>query len=395
MKKNYFKVAALAAMVSLFVVSCDADDTKNVDDQNQGQTGGGDDDDDAPYVALKTSELTGITFNASVDASAPSWATASWAAETDKYTAAEIATMLAEAQEMPAEAAAVELDGVYKLEKSVLVGKDQTLTIKPGTVIIANGDEIVYIMVCQGGKIEAEGTEANPIIMTASKQKHGAWGGLHLCGYAKTNTGKVGSSEIGDQPYSGDDDTDCSGVMKFIRIEYAGQKLDPETEANGFTFYGVGSGTIVENCCAYKGADDGFEWFGGKATCKNLVSIDNQDDSFDWTYGFRGTIAGAYAKHLSTDCDHLMEGDSNKNDGTLEPISHPVFSDVVLSGKDSDGDRAVRLRRGSRITLTNAVVAGKTNSFDIISEEGVEYFRATPSAFVNVKASGALVNTEL
>ena len=153
----------------------------------------------------------------------------------------------------------------YKLSGEYIVEEGATLHIEEGVKIIAVYDDIAdYILVKQGGKINAVGTPDKPIVMTSEKEEPGAWGGIHICGRAHTNAeGGKGSSEIGGTVYGGNDDADNSGTLQYIRLEYTGFAFDEEHEANGISFYGVGNGTIVDHCQAYKGSDDGFEFFGG------------------------------------------------------------------------------------------------------------------------------------
>ena len=153
----------------------------------------------------------------------------------------------------------------YKLSGEYIVENGATLHIQEGVTIEAIYDNIVdYILVKQGGKIEAIGTADQPIIMTSEKKEPGAWGGLHICGKAHTNAeGGKGNSEIGNALYGGNEENDNSGTLKYIRLEYTGFAFDEEHEANGISFYGVGNGTTVDHCQAYKGSDDGFEFFGG------------------------------------------------------------------------------------------------------------------------------------
>ncbi|HBG53269.1 MAG TPA: hypothetical protein DDW70_03525, partial [Rikenellaceae bacterium] len=163
-----------------------------------------------------------------------------------------------------------------------------TFTIEPGVIIVAKDDDVVdYILVEQGGKIDARGTAANPVVMTSERKEAGAWGGVHICGLAPINvTGTTSKSEIGDALYGGSNVADNSGTLSYIRVEYTGYAFSEEKEANGFTFYGVGNGTVVDHLQSYKGSDDGFEWFGGTVNVKYLVATDNGDDSFDWTEGW-------------------------------------------------------------------------------------------------------------
>ena len=210
------------------------------------------------------------------------------------------------------------LNGEYTVEEG---GK---LIIEPGVTISAKSDDgtIDFILVEQGGKIEAAGTADKPIVMTADNKEPGAWGGVHICGKAPINIGTVGKSEVGDAPYGGVLAGDNSGVLRYIRVEYAGYKFTSEKECNGFTFYGVGNGTTIDHLEAYKGTDDGYEWFGGTVNAKYLLSVSNSDDSFDWTEGWcgKGQFFVAYQEDQSTlgyACDCLIEADNYDKNMTL------------------------------------------------------------------------------
>ena len=225
----------------------------------------------------------------------------------------------------------------YYLNGEYIVKDGATLNIESGVKIIAQYDDRVdFILIEQGGKINAQGTIESPIVMTSSKEEPGAWGGIHICGKAHTNAeGGKGSSEIGGATYGGSDDADNSGVLKYIRVEYTGYAFDEEHEANGISFYGVGNGTMVENCEAYKGSDDGFEFFGGSVNIKNMVVVSCSDDSFDWTEGWNGKGENLVAfqeaeSTLGYDCDCLIEADNNENNYSATPVSHPILKNLIL-----------------------------------------------------------------
>lgn len=263
----------------------------------------------------------------------------------------------------------------YTLNGEFLVKEGATLNIEPGVRIIAQYDDRVdYILIEQGGKINAEGTAADPIVMTSSKEEPGAWGGIHICGRAHTNAeGGRGSSEIGGAVYGGNNDADNSGVLKYVRVEYTGYAFDEEHEANGMTFYSVGNGTIVENCEAYHGSDDGFEFFGGSVNVKNLVVANCSDDSFDWTEGWNGKGENLVAfqqpeSTLGYDCDCLIEADNNENNYAATPVSHPVLSNLILVG-NGGSNQGIRLRRGTEVDITSAKVCGKAKALAVESAE--------------------------
>lgn len=247
----------------------------------------------------------------------------------------------------------------YKLSGGVHVKEGATLTIKPGVKITAIDDDTPdYILIEQGAKIDAQGTASNPIVMT-SETPENKWGGIHICGKAHTNAESgSGSSEIGGAKYGGSDDKDNSGTLRYIRLEYTGFALDEEHEANGISFYGVGSGTTVDHIESYKGGDDGFEFFGGSVNVNNMVSFDCSDDSFDWTEGWNGSATNILAYQMSAEDDCLIEADNNGKNYDAIPVSRPTIKNAILIGNGGDG-RGIRLRAGTQVILDNVVACGK------------------------------------
>ena len=288
----------------------------------------------------------------------------------------------------------------YTLNGEFLVKEGATLNIEPGVKIVAQYDDRVdYILVEQGAKINALGTASAPIIMTSSKEEPGAWGGIHICGRAHTNAeGGKGSSEIGGAVYGGDNDADNSGVLKYVRVEYTGYAFDEEHEANGMTFYGVGNGTVVENCEAYHGSDDGFEFFGGSVNVKNMVVVNCSDDSFDWTEGWNGKGENLVAFQesegtLGYDCDCLIEADNNENNYAATPVSHPVLRNLILVG-NGGSKQGIRLRRGTEVEITSAKVCGKAKALAIESAETENALLNGTSKLESVSISGTLDSKE-
>ena len=290
----------------------------------------------------------------------------------------------------------------YYLSGEYIVEAGATLYIEEGVTIIAIDDDITdYFLIKQGAQINAQGTATNPIVMTSESTEAGAWGGIHICGYAHTNTdGGSGLSEIGDASYGGDDDDDNSGILRYIRIEYSGFALDEEHEANGFTFYGVGRGTTVEYCQAYKGSDDGFEFFGGSVNVKYCVSTSCSDDAFDWTEGWDGyaQFLIAYQEDSETlgyDCDCLLECDNNGTSNDAEPVAHPILANLTLVGNNSsDNKRGVRLRAGTQVELRNSIITGKDKSITIATEGTSTSFDEGVSVLEGNYVSTELINEE-
>lgn len=274
------------------------------------------------------------------------------------------------------------LVGGYEIDKGGILTIEEGVTINATRTIDGAPD---YLLVKQGGKIIANGTKNNPIIMTSSKKEAGAWGGIHICGYAPINlVGGVGKSEIGDAPFGGNDPADDSGELRYIRLEYTGFAFSPTKESNGVTFYGVGNGTKVEYLQSYYGADDGFEWFGGTVNAKYLVSTASEDDSFDWTDGWvgKGQFWVAYQNQAKPDDkgtaigDCLIEADNREDNFTNTPVSKPVLSNITLVGNNDTNkqQRGIRLRAGTNIEIYNTIVTGKPKSITLATDQTVNSF---------------------
>ena len=195
-------------------------------------------------------------------------------------------------------------DTNYVLRGFVYVNSGATLTINAGTRIVGDTTALgSALFVLRGAQIVANGTAAAPVVFTsqrsAGNRSPGDWGGLVIVGNARANrTGNVivegsNGSVVGANPtgtiYTGGTvDTDNSGTLRYVRVEFAGYATLTDAELNSFTFAAVGSGTTVEYVQALAGLDDNFEWFGGAVNGKYLVSYESGDDHFDGSEGYRG-----------------------------------------------------------------------------------------------------------
>ena len=291
----------------------------------------------------------------------------------------------------------LEADQTYYLSGSLQVKAPATLTIKEGARLVAkNNGEVIYILIEQGAKIDAQGTAENPIVMTAEKEQEGAWGGLHICGKAHTNLGANGGmSEIGNAPYGGNDDDDNSGTLKYVRLEYTGYAFDDKHESNGISLYGVGSGTTISYVQTYIGSDDGIEFFGGSVNVDHCVVVNCTDDSFDWTEGWNGTAHHLVAYQSDPTCDCLMECDNNGDNAAATPVSKPDLKYVTLigNGETSENQRGIRLRAGTNVILDNAVITGKAYTVNVETVQTDAYLEANKTtALTNITMTGSFRN---
>ena len=287
----------------------------------------------------------------------------------------------------------------YMLESSLQVVAPATLTIEPGVTIIADesagSDNIIYILIEQGARIMAEGTASEPIVMTSENKEPGAWGGLHICGKAHTNAEGETTSEIGNAPYGGNEDNDDSGVLKYIRIEYSGLALDSEHEANGISLYGVGAGTQISYIYVVDGSDDGIEFFGGSADIDHCVVENCTDDSYDWTEGWDGSAEYIIAYQSVAECDCLMECDNNGDNNDATPVANPTIRYATFIGNNStENHRGLRLREGTYVNLSNALVCGKPDPITLDTPQTVASFDNGKSSISNTVIVGELLNEE-
>lgn len=297
---------------------------------------------------------------------------------------------------------------IYTLQGPVYVKPGVTLTIPAGTHIEAdvNSDEVSVLAIEKGAKLIAQGTAANPIVFTsnADAPAPGDWGGIVVCGNSLTNLGVNVQAEVTGLTYGGTNAADNSGVLSYIVVEYAGALINENAEFNGFAFYAVGSGTVVNNLYAFQGSDDAFEWFGGTVNATNLVSVGNQDDSFDWTEGWSGTVTNLYSDQssaLTFSADSRgIEADSNQADPTKAPISNPTLSNITLIGRNNaavTSEAGIMLRRGTQGKINNVFIQnfiGTTGSYGV-NFNGAEtqaWFALNP--VTNVQFSGVPAATE-
>ena len=297
----------------------------------------------------------------------------------------------------------------YKLTGTLSVKDGGVLNIPAGTTIKATGGFGSYVIVEQGGKINAIGSASSPIVFTSgeSNPDAGDWGGLIINGYAPISGGGTATCEMDSNiPYGGDNATDNSGTLQYVTLEYTGAQSDDNIEHNGLTLDAVGSGTKIENIYVYKSADDGIEFFGGSVNVTNLLSVSCDDDMFDVTQGWNGTLRNAYgiweSDFVSTEGDPRgIEADGNfdgiypthtgQSDFTIENVTIKNESNFVMT----DG---IKIRRGATATITNALIMGGTakDIIDLTDDKGNANTATSISLTVNkssftgneIKASG-------
>lgn len=250
------------------------------------------------------------------------------------------------------------------LAGETMIGDDASetvLTILPGTVV--QGAIGSFLAIARGSKILADGTAAEPIVFTSDDavKARGQWGGVVLNGRAPINSGAEEVGAGGRGVFGGTDPADDSGVLRYVRIEYGGGDIDNgDEEVNGLTLAGVGSTTVIDYVQAHATDHDAFEFEGGAAQAKHLISTCTNSDGIDWDIGFTGKIQFAL---VAGGCDEAgneaIEGSSNDDDEDALPRSSPTLSNVTLVGftGGSDPQVGIVLQEGTDATITNTIVA--------------------------------------
>ena len=261
------------------------------------------------------------------------------------------------------------LDGTIFVQPNVVLTIQAGTTIK-GKKVSGNGSPSALVF-RRDSKINAQGTSASPIVFTSDQspgsRSKGDWGGLVLNGRAPVNVpGGEGLAEgLNNVPFGGNEANDSSGILRFLRVEFAGKTVGPDNELNVVTHNGVGKGTTEDHIQANVGLDDGLEWFGGTVNSKFMVSTGAADDNFDWQLGTTGALQFGYAQQTGGSIDAAgsngFEGDNNENNFELTPRSFPKFCNVTLIGCKGQAGCNVSavgalLRRGTDGTIANTLV---------------------------------------
>lgn len=281
----------------------------------------------------------------------------------------------------------------WHLSGLVYVDSSDVLIIQPGTTIrgdLSSSSSVPGggLVITRGAKILANGNSAStPIIFTsaAATPASGDWAGLIILGNAGSNTTTrvriegVPDVTPADATFGGPGGvcSDNSGILKYVRIEYAGYALSLNNEINGLTLGGVGSGTVIDFVEVFKANDDAFEFFGGCVNPSHLVAVDALDDMFDTDNGYTGTITYALGLADTTRADQSasngFESDNDATGSSNTPLTNPTYNNFTIvglpraakasitnsapSGSGSYG-RAAHLRRNARFSINNSVFLG-------------------------------------
>lgn len=295
---------------------------------------------------------------------------------------------------------------VYLMYNVVYVTNNAVLTIEPGTVIRGDFETCGTLVIAKGAKLIAEGTETDPIIFTSNKEinerRPGDWGGIIIEGDAPINKfGGIAFLDFNLNPkfnnYGGNNENDDSGILKFLRIEFAGRKLNSLKELNGLTLAGVGKKTKLDYIQISFSNDDSFECYGGDVSLNHLISYRSTDDDFDFTQGVQAQIDNsiairyAFSSDISRSrCFEVDSYDKIENTDSNKKKTKIVANNITLVNSDENNQglikEAITLKNDCYFEIYNSVVSG-FQAFLLLEDKMVEN-----DSILNVKLENIIVN---
>ncbi|VXB10668.1 conserved exported hypothetical protein [Flavobacterium sp. 9AF] len=266
----------------------------------------------------------------------------------------------------------------YLIQGNVYVTNNATLTIEEGTLLRGDSKTCGTLIITKGAKIIAQGSESFPIVFTSNNdeysRKPGDWGGIIVMGDAPVSRfGGVGVVDFDLDPqynrFGGENKVGSAGVLKNVRVEYAGKKSATKKQIAGITFAGVGSGTVIEAIQVSFSDNDSFEFLGGNVKAQKLISYRASDDDFDFTQGvqadFTNSIALRHPFSSSNAKPRCMEvksyNDIDKYDPQRSKTNVKATNITLVNIEDNNQGlikEAVYVSNEANLNLSNSVVYG-------------------------------------
>lgn len=264
----------------------------------------------------------------------------------------------------------LDADSIYLLSGCVEVPTNITVTAEAGAVILGAPNSMMLFK--KGAQFISQGTYEKPVIFTSDREAEcrapGDWEGLVFEGYAPNNNNN--SISLGDKACTtivggGLDPDDNSGVLKFMRVEFA---------KTGLTLVSVGKGTEMHDIQISYSLENGLDLYGGTVDFKQMVFLNNYGTDILATNGNRSMAQRVLTVRLDPDAHVGVAPYSNSiifknNDDALNDYegypgsdnTHPIFSNVTILGPDYCGGTAdADIKNG--ILFTNNTEAGFFNS---------------------------------
>lgn len=275
---------------------------------------------------------------------------------------------------------------VYMLMGSVFVINDATLTIEPGTVIIGDYESKASLTISSGATIMAEGLETDPIVFTSNRgvKRAGDWGGVVILGCAPSNKfgkgsvaklySKLNASDYQFTNHGGDSLATSSGVLKYVRIEYAGKRIKGGGNYSGLLLASVGNETSIKNVMVSHSAGNSFEIVGGGVNIEKAVSYKSNGNDFKFNYGTQSQLYNSLAirsPYVSSSNGsrslHVQSYDKKEEVDFSKKGTHVLAQNLTLINNSDDltadieaglVKEAVYVGENTNLDLNTSVVSG-------------------------------------
>jgi hypothetical protein len=293
----------------------------------------------------------------------------------------------------------------YRIRNNVIVGPGVKLSIAAGTTVRFDPDTLLLVQ--RGGRLEAEGSAAEPITLTSSKpagtRAPGDYRGLILAGSGPSHSS---STPVHDSlsdarahyggGQGGDPESSC-GVLRYLRIEFAGGSIDdPALPAGALTLAGCGVKTVVDYVQVQR-ATDGIGLLGGTVPLRHVVVSNNLlGEAIEWSAGYTGTMQFVVAQSLGASA--ALQGSNSADDPEASPVSRPTIYNATLIGRApliTGQHYGVLLQFGSRLVLKNSIVQGFADTaFDLRLDDDVLATQVGPGKPIDISHALLHANTK-
>ncbi len=266
----------------------------------------------------------------------------------------------------------------YLLVGNVFVTNNATLTIEAGTVIRGDFETNGTLIVTKNSKIYAVGKQDEPIVFTSNKdcmdRKEGDWGGIAILGNAPLNSlGETATIEVESinelYRFGGKDVASDSGILKYIRIEYAGKNYTKSKALNALTLAGVGNKTKIEYIQISHSNKSALDVKGGNLTVNNLITYRSLENDLKVSLGSTLNISNslvirkaATVEAGSSRCLEIASIDRSDNTDFNKKYTQ-VFAknlSLVNVGENTFGNltEAIYIKDKSKLVLENSLISG-------------------------------------
>ncbi|MFD1061829.1 hypothetical protein ACFQ1Q_01125 [Winogradskyella litorisediminis] len=273
---------------------------------------------------------------------------------------------------------------IYLLLGDVFVTDSTTLTIEPGTLILGDFKSKGSLTISKNSKIVAIGEPTDPIVFTSNRplRKPGDWGGIFILGDAPTNKiANEGTLDYGLSPddlsnlkYGGDDSLSDSGILRHVRIEYAGKRTKKHGYLSGLTLAAVGEQTVLDNVMVSYCSGNSFNVIGGNVIAEKLVSYKSNRNDYAFNEGTQTSLSNSLAirsPYVSSSEGFramYISSYSDKEDTDFEkPSTHVFATNVTLINvsKNLESDinvglvkEAIYITNTASLELNKSVISG-------------------------------------